>query len=76
MADLINRDNLFAPASNKAEAKNDATTRFAKQITDAEVRARQAKTERLRAARLAITPVSEAEPATKSRNGRKAKARA
>ena len=74
MADPINKDNLFATAPNKAEAKNDATTRFAKQIIDTEAKARQAKTERLRAARLAIAPAPEAEPATKTR--KKAKPRA
>ena len=73
MADPVSKDNLFAPAPNKAEAKSDATTRFAKQIIDTEAKARQAKTERLRAARMAMAPGPEVETAVKTR--KKAKPR-
>ena len=38
---------------SKAEAKNDTTNRIARQIIDGEVAARDAKTDRLRAARMA-----------------------
>jgi hypothetical protein len=44
---------LFKPAPSRTEAKTDMTTRVARQILDLEVSARAAKTERLRAARLA-----------------------
>lgn len=48
---LINT--VFQPKSSKPEAKADATTRMARAIIDSEAAAREAKTERLRAARLA-----------------------
>jgi len=41
------------PALSRAEAKGDATTRAAKEIIQSEIAARNAKTERLRAERLA-----------------------
>lgn len=44
---------LFKPVPSRVEAKTDATTRVARQIVDLEAAARSAKTERLRAARLA-----------------------
>lgn len=44
---------LFSAAPSRPEAKGDATTRVARQIVDLEAAARIAKTERLRAARLA-----------------------
>ncbi|TPN81973.1 hypothetical protein FJ987_16950 [Mesorhizobium sp. CU2] len=44
---------LFKPAPSRTEAKTDMTTRVARQILDLEATARAAKTERLRAARLA-----------------------
>ncbi|MBW8908991.1 hypothetical protein AB6802_09310 [Mesorhizobium sp. RCC_202] len=44
---------LFKPVPSRTEAKTDATTRVARQIVDLEANARIAKTERLRAARLA-----------------------
>jgi hypothetical protein len=43
---------LFQPKLSASETKGDATTRAAQAITDAEANARDAKTERLRAARL------------------------
>jgi len=49
---LIN--SVFTPtAVNKHETKGDVTTRVAREILDQETAARDAKTERLRAARLA-----------------------
>jgi len=49
---LPSNNRLFAPTPSKAEAKNDATTTLARQLIDAQLEARQAKTERLRAERL------------------------
>jgi hypothetical protein len=42
----------FQPKLSASEKKVDATTRAAQAVTDAEANARDAKTERLRAARL------------------------
>ncbi|MFD1331615.1 hypothetical protein ACFQ4O_06330 [Methylopila musalis] len=47
----LTKDSLFKPS--KAEAKGDATTRAARAIIDQETARRDAKTERLKAARLA-----------------------
>ncbi|MDX8512642.1 hypothetical protein [Mesorhizobium captivum] len=52
---------LFKP---KGDAKSEATTKTARTIIEGEAAARQAKTERLRAARLARGPV-EAPPKKK-----------
>lgn len=41
---------------SRTEARSEATTRLARQIIDTEVAAREAKTARLRAARLAAEP--------------------
>jgi len=44
---------MFKPAPSRMEAKTDMTSRVARQIQDLEAKERAAKTERLRAARLA-----------------------
>lgn len=44
---------LFKPVPSRTEAKTDATSRVVRQIQDLEAKQRAAKTERLRAARLA-----------------------
>ncbi|RAZ91834.1 hypothetical protein DPM33_04975 [Mesorhizobium hawassense] len=44
---------LFKPVPSRTEAKTDMTSRVARQIVGLEEAARSAKTERLRAARLA-----------------------
>ncbi|BCM18908.1 hypothetical protein [Mesorhizobium sp. J8] len=44
---------LFKPVPSRTEAKTDMTSRVARQIMDLEATAREAKTKRLRAARLA-----------------------
>lgn len=44
---------VFQPKPSKQETKADTTTRAAREILDNEASAREAKTERLRAARLA-----------------------
>lgn len=48
----MQKDALFAPGQVRATQKADATTKAAKSIQDAEIAAREAKTERLRQARL------------------------
>ncbi|WP_269931823.1 hypothetical protein [Aminobacter sp. HY435] len=71
MARSITKENLFVPALNKAEAKGDTTTRVAQSILDVEVAAREAKTARLRAARLAMEAAQEPEPVTKPKARKK-----
>jgi hypothetical protein len=46
-------ETVFKPRMSAAETKSDTTTRVAREIHDAEVAKREAKTERLRLARLA-----------------------
>lgn len=60
---LINA--VFQSKPSKQEAKADITTRAARQIMDAEVSVRDAKTERLRAARLAQEQAETPAPAPK-----------
>jgi hypothetical protein len=60
---LINA--VFQSKPSKQEAKADITTRAARQIMDVEVSARDAKTERLRAARLALELAETPAPAPK-----------
>lgn len=56
---------VFQPKASRQEAKADATTRVAREIIDREVTAREAKTERLRAARLAREAAAEPVATTK-----------
>jgi hypothetical protein len=49
----MNDDRIFRPRPSKQEAKSETTSRVARDIIDAEVTRREAKTERLKAARLA-----------------------
>ncbi|BAT58865.1 hypothetical protein GJW-30_1_01392 [Variibacter gotjawalensis] len=51
-----------APMPSRAEAKNEATSRAARQLIDSETAARLAKTNRLRAARLAQEAPEGVEP--------------
>ncbi|GAA4124218.1 hypothetical protein ACFFTN_11040 [Aminobacter aganoensis] len=67
MASSIIQATPFLPAQNKAEAKGDMTTRVANSILGAEVAAREAKTARLRAARLAMEATQEPAPAKPAR---------
>ena len=64
---------LFKPAPSRTEIKGDATTRVARQIIDLEAAARIAKTERLRAARLAQEAEALA-PAARKKSARKRQA--
>ncbi len=61
---------VFAPKASRQESKADATTTVARSIVSAEAKARDVKTERLRALRLAqeeaAAPPAE-KPAPKSR---------
>ena len=49
----LTRENLFKPTPQRSENKADVTTRAARSILIAETAIREAKTERLRKARLA-----------------------
>lgn len=65
--------NSLRPTATRMEAKGEATTKAARQILDAEASARIAKTDRLRAARLAQVEAAEAPAApAKKRAPRKA----
>ena len=61
---------------SRTEARSEATTRLARQIIDTEAAAREAKTARLRAARLAAEPDEEeaVAPAPKKRKAAAPKA--
>ncbi|WEX07855.1 hypothetical protein [Chelativorans sp. AA-79] len=52
MSDVITQHNLFRPTRSKAETKADITDNTARAIIDAEAASREAKTARLRKARL------------------------
>ncbi len=66
---------IFKPKPSKQEAKADTTTRVAREILDAESRKRDAKTERLRLARLAVEAAEPEIPANKPKTKAKAKAK-
>jgi len=65
---------LFKLVPSRAEAKTDTTSRVARQIQDLEAKDRVAKTERLRAARLAQEAVAPAPPPKKATAKRAKKA--
>lgn len=64
----------FAPNKSKHETKSDATTKAAWDIIDTEASRRAAKTERLRAARLAQEESQPPAPPAKKKTQRAAKA--
>lgn len=66
-------DGVFKPKATTGEKKNDATTKAAQQIIDAETEAREVKTERLRLARLAHEAAQPAVPVKAPRTRSKAK---
>jgi len=70
MAPTLTKDNLFQPPPSKFEAKSDATTRVAKAMIEQEAASREAKTARLREARLAME-ASQPEPAPAKPRARK-----
>jgi hypothetical protein len=55
-------NDVFKPNLSRQETKSDMTTKVAQQIIDSEATARAAKTERLRAARLARDADAEPQP--------------
>ncbi len=73
MADTLTRDTLFKPNRSKAETKADITDRTARGIMDSEAAKREAKTERLRAARLAAEEAAPAPVAAPTRRKAAAK---
>jgi hypothetical protein len=62
---------LFAPLPNRAESKASTTDAAFRSIVSAEAAAREAKTERLRRARLKHEAETEPAPAPKKRAARK-----
>lgn len=76
MSNIITEATLFKPARTATESKADATTNAARAILDDEVVRREAKTARLREARLAMeaeAPAKEAPRAKPRKTARKAK---
>ncbi|WP_054308557.1 hypothetical protein [Mesorhizobium sp. 1M-11] len=71
-------DSVFKPKPNSSELKSDLTSRAAREILEGEKAAREAKTERLRQARLAQETIeaakTPAKPATAGRKRRAARA--
>ncbi|MBD0413241.1 hypothetical protein [Oryzicola mucosus] len=65
---------LFQPKLSRNESKADLTTRVAREIIDTEAAKREAKTEKLRLARMLATPeVEEVKPKTKAKAAAKPK---
>jgi hypothetical protein len=62
---------VFKPSPSRHEAATDATTRAAREIIDSEKAARNAKTERLRTARLAREASGETPPPPAKKSRRK-----
>ncbi len=62
----LSDSSLFKPAPSRTEAKTDTTSRVARQILDLEASTRDAKTKRLRAARLAQEAEAPAVPQKKA----------
>lgn len=80
MTAIITKDNLFRATRSKAETKAQVTDNAARAIIDAEVDSREAKTERLRQARMKMeadqAETAEATPAKKTRATTKPAAKA
>jgi|GEM_PF-721198 len=62
MNDIINRHNLFKAPKSRTDTKADLTDVTARAIVDAEVESREAKTARLRQARLDMEAKGAEEP--------------
>ncbi|MFN4272591.1 MAG: hypothetical protein ACK4F5_07245 [Aliihoeflea sp.] len=77
MSAIITKENLFRPTRSKAETKAQITDNAARAIIDAEVDSREAKTERLRKARLKMEAeqAASAEPPPEKKTRAKAKPR-
>lgn len=67
MADVITEQDAFKPKLSKSESKHDTTTSAARAIIDAESKRRYEKTERLRAARMAVEATAVEEAPVKKR---------
>ena len=65
MTDILTEAALFRPKPSKSESKAEATTNAARAILDDEVARREAKTAKLRAARLAMEEEQAAEASAK-----------
>ncbi|KFB08158.1 hypothetical protein [Nitratireductor basaltis] len=63
MSEIATKETVFRQPMSKAETKSEITDRTARAIMDAEVNARDAKTERLKAQRLAMEAKRAAEEA-------------
>jgi hypothetical protein len=63
-------EGVFKPTPSRIEAKSDATTAVARKIVETDAAARVAKTERLRAARLAREANENSVPLTKKEGRR------
>lgn len=73
MSNIITEGTLFKPARTATESKADATTNAARAILEDEVARREAKTARLREARLAMEAEAEEEAAKEARPAKKRK---
>ncbi|WP_336057955.1 hypothetical protein [Nitratireductor sp. CH_MIT9313-5] len=74
MSDTATKENIFKPAKSKAETKSEITDRAARAFIDAEANARDAKTERLKAQRLAMEAKRAAEEAANPAPAKKKRA--
>lgn len=74
MANSAKAEALFRPIRSKAESKHDTTDNAARSIIDAETARREAKTARLREARLAQEATAQPEPVAPRTKRRAAKA--
>lgn len=63
MSETATKESIFKPTKSKAETKSEITDRTARAVIDAEANARDAKTERLKAQRLAMEAKRAAEEA-------------
>ena len=76
MDDVITQHSLFRPKRSRSETKADTTDHSARAIIGAEAKRREAKTARLRKARLEIEAMNPPEPApAKPRRGKPAASR-
>ncbi|MFC6487964.1 hypothetical protein [Nitratireductor sp. GCM10026969] len=73
MTDTITRNNLFRPVPSKAQSKADLTDSTARALIKAEADSRQAKSQRLRQARLEMEARQPKPAPTKARAAKKAK---
>jgi hypothetical protein len=75
MSTPVTKENLPGPVPSKAETKSEITTRTVRAMLDAEVESREAKTAKLRKARLAMEAAQPAPAPGKTRRKAAPKAR-